>query len=143
MSNDPIANALNLTPVTSVVTPRATRPSTPNSKIIDAGDESMQLENDFEYARRNMYDIIEKGSEALNGILDVAEQSQHARSYEVAANLIKTMSEVNKDLLDLAKKKRDLMPKDDTPSTPGKVTNNLFVGSTAELQAMLKKASEE
>lgn len=135
--NDPIANALNLTPITEIkgeivkVEPKKEPPK-------DA-----QLENDFEYARRNLYDIIEKGSQALDGIMDVADQSQHPRSYEVAANLIKTMADVNKDLLELAKKKRELMPKEDEDKpAPGKVTNNLFVGSTAELQAMLKKASE-
>lgn len=136
--NDSIAKVLNLTPksVTSPSTEVVKKPET-----IHIENKNTDLENDFEYARRNMYDIIEKGNEALMGIMDVAGQSQHPRAYEVMANLIKTMAETNKDLLELNKKKKELMPKEDAES-PKNVTNNLFVGSTAELQAMLKKASE-
>lgn len=133
--NDPIANALNITPLKEIKQEAAK-----SEKEIVVHQSDDQVENDFEYARRNMYDIIEKGQQALEGILDVADQSQHPRSYEVAANLIKTMSEVNKDLLDLTKKKRELQPKEEAKQQ--QVTNNLFVGSTAELQAMLKKRSE-
>lgn len=135
--NDPIADALNVTPLKDTKQ-EVSRPQ-PKEIVVQKTDD--QVENDFEYARRNMYDIIEKGQQALEGILDVADQSQHPRSYEVAANLIKTMSEVNKDLLDLTKKKRDLQPKKEEESKQ-QVTNNLFVGSTAELQAMLKKRAE-
>lgn len=137
--NDSIAKVLNLTPksVTSPSTEVVRAAPAPHPEVKDN-----QLENDFEYARRNMYDIIEKGQEALIGIMDVAGQSQHPRAYEVMANLIKTMAETNKDLLELNKKKKELMPKDEAPDSPKNVTNNLFVGSTAELQAMLKKASE-
>lgn len=134
--NDPIADALNITPLKDTKKEVA---KVEKEIVVHQTDD--QVENDFEYARRNMYDIIEKGQQALEGILDVADQSQHPRSYEVAANLIKTMSEVNKDLLDLTKKKRDLQPKKEEESKQ-QVTNNLFVGSTAELQAMLKKRAE-
>lgn len=134
--NDPIANALNITPLKETK-----QEVTKVEKEIVVHQTDDQVENDFEYARRNLYDIIEKGQQALEGILDVADQSQHPRSYEVAANLIKTMSEVNKDLLDLTKKKRELQPKKEEESKQ-QVTNNLFVGSTAELQAMLKKKAE-
>lgn len=99
-----------------------------------------QIESDYEYARGNLISIIEKGNEALTGILDVAGMSQHPRSYEVAANLIKTMAEVNKDLLDLTKKKMDMTGEIGTPKT---INNNLFVGSTAELQKLLKKNGDE
>jgi hypothetical protein len=135
--NDPIADALNVTPLKDTK-----KDVVKVEKEIVVHQTDDQVENDFEYARRNLYDIIEKGQQALEGILDVADQSQHPRSYEVAANLIKTMSEVNKDLLDLTKKKRDLQPKKEEESKQ-QVTNNLFVGSTAELQAMLKKRAEE
>ena len=99
-----------------------------------------QIESDYEYARSNLINIIEKGNDALTGILDVAGLSQHPRSYEVAANLIKTMAEVNKDLLDLTKKKMDMTGEIGTPKT---INNNLFVGSTAELQKLLKKNGDE
>lgn len=135
--NDPIANALNLTPLKEIKQEPAKSEIT-----IHQAQNGDQVENDFEYARKNMYDVIEKGSEALERLMDVADQSQHPRAYEVIANLIKTMADTNKDLLELTKKKRELQPKKEEESKQ-QVTNNLFVGSTAELQAMLQKKAEE
>jgi hypothetical protein len=135
--NDPIANALNLTPLKEIQ-----QEPTPAKTGIVVHQSEDQVENDFEYARRNMYDIIGQGQEAIARLMDIADQSQHPRAYEVVANLIKTMAETNKDLLDLTKKKRELQPKKEEESKQ-QVTNNLFVGSTAELQAMLQKKSEE
>lgn len=137
---DPIADALNLTPIT----PASNAVSVKTEKAItiqptDSGDE--QVKNDFEYARKNMYDIIEQGHEAIAKLMDIADQSQHPRAYEVIANLIKTMAETNKDLLGLTKQKKELITKEEAPQQ--QVTNNLFVGSTAELQAMLQKKAEE
>lgn len=140
---DPIADALNLTPITPVSnTAVATKPEKQPVTIqpTDSGDE--QVKNDFEYARKNMYDIIEQGHEAIARLMDIADQSQHPRAYEVIANLIKTMADTNKDLLGLTKQKKELITKDETPQQQ-QVTNNLFVGSTAELQAMLQKKAEE
>lgn len=97
--------------------------------------EVQQVDSDFEFARSNLIDVIEKSKDALDGILNVASMSQHPRSYEVAATLIKTMAEVNKDLLELSKRKNELTGNLKPPST---VNNNLFVGSTAELQKFLK-----
>jgi hypothetical protein len=98
--------------------------------------------NDYEYARRNLYDIIEKGQDALDHIVDIAKQSESARAFEVAANLIKTMAETNKDLLALAKQKKELEKETDTPDK--QVTNNnLFVGSSAELLKMIKDKANE
>lgn len=94
--------------------------------------------DDFEYARGNMINIIEKGQEALNGILDVAGMSQHPRGYEVAATLIKTMADVNKDLLSLSKTRKELDGADNAKT----INNNLFVGSTAELQKFLKQQND-
>ena len=88
-----------------------------------------------------MYDIIEQGHEAIAKLMELADQSQQPRAYEVVANLIKTMAETNKDLLNLTKQKRELITKEDAPQQ--QVTNNLFVGSTAELQQMLQKKAEE
>lgn len=134
--NDPIANALNITPLADV---KQEIVKADKEIVIQKSDD--QVENDFEYARQNMYEIIGQGQEAIARLMDIADQSQHPRAYEVVANLIKTMAETNKDLLDLSKKKRDLKPKEEAKQQ--QVTNNLFVGSTAELQAMLQKKSEE
>lgn len=122
MINDPISKALDLPPLEMATLPV-------EKKEADFVD-------DYEYARGNLINIIEKGNEALDGILNVADQSQHPRGYEVAANLIKTMSEVNKDLLELSKKRQDLEGVNAKPNT---VNNNLFVGSTAELQKLIKQ----
>lgn len=122
MINDPISKALDLPPLEMTSLPV-------EKKEADYVD-------DYEYARGNLINIIEKGNEALDGILNVADQSQHPRGYEVAANLIKTMSEVNKDLLELSKKRQDLEGVNAKPNT---VNNNLFVGSTAELQKLIKQ----
>lgn len=100
---------------------------------------SNQASDDFEYARGNMINIIEKGNEALDGILNVAGQSQQPRSYEVAATLIKTLVDAQKDLLELQKKKKDLTGETSTKN----VTNNLFVGSTAELQKLIKNNEQK
>lgn len=101
-----------------------------------------QNSNDYEYARSNLYNIIEKGQDALEHIVDIAKQSESARAFEVAANLIKTMAETNKDLLNLAKTKKDLEKNDDVPEK--QVTNNnLFVGSSAELLKMIKDKANE
>lgn len=94
-----------------------------------------QVESDYEYARANMIGIIEKGNSALDNIISVANMSQNPRAYEVAANLIKNMAEINKDLLDLTKKKMDISGEIGHPKT---INNNLFVGSTAELQKLIK-----
>jgi hypothetical protein len=99
--------------------------------------QSDQVTNDFEYARGNIINTIEKGNEALQGILDVAGMGQHPRAYEVAANLVITMVEANKDLLDLTKKRKEI-EKADNALNPQTVNNNLFVGSTAELLKALK-----
>jgi len=94
-----------------------------------------QIESDYEYARANMIEIIQKGNSALDNIISVANMSQNPRAYEVAANLIKNMAEINKDLLDLTKKKMDISGELGHPKT---INNNLFVGSTAELQKLIK-----
>lgn len=97
-----------------------------------------QVDADFEYARENMMEVINKGQEALFDLMDVARQSQHPRAYEVLATMMNTMVGASKDLLDLQAKKKKLL-EDDPEATPQQVTNNLFVGSTAELQKYLKQ----
>jgi len=93
--------------------------------------------DDYEYARRNLYDVIEKGNNALEDIMDVAKQSESPRAYEVVTNLIKTMVDANKDLLTLAKTRKEL-EKYQEPEQKNITNNNLFVGSSAELLKMIK-----
>ena len=94
-------------------------------------------EIDFETGRKNLYNLIDKGNEAIDGILNLAKEGEHPRAYEVAGQLIKTVSEVSQNLLDLQDKLKKV--KDIPDKGPKNVTNALFVGSTTELQKMLKK----
>ncbi len=116
---DVIANSLDLQPIED--NKRAAQ-----DNIVD----------DYEYARGNMIAVIEKGQEALSGILDVAGMSQHPRSYEVVATLVKAVADANKDLLELAKKRKDLEKVEN--GGPQTVNNNLYLGSTADLLKLLK-----
>ena len=95
------------------------------------------IEKDYDYTRGNLYSIIEKGQEAINGILEIAQESEMPRAYEVAGQLIKSVSDATDKLLDLQKKVKEV--NEEEKKGPTSVTNNaLFVGSTAELQKMLK-----
>jgi len=120
---DPISKALDIEPIQGEVVP------------VDEPKVNPEMENDFKYARENLYNIIERGSDALNGIVDLAQQSQHPRSFEVVADLVRTLSTANKDLLDLQKKMKDLQPEEKKNQ---KVTNNLFVGTTKDLTDLLE-----
>jgi predicted transcriptional regulator len=95
---------------------------------------------DFETGRKNLYNLIDKGNEAIDGILNLAKEGEHPRAYEVAGQLIKTVSEVSQNLLDLQDKLKKI--KDVPDKGPKNVTNALFVGSTTELQKMLKGKKE-
>ena len=99
--------------------------------------ERNDIEKDYEYTRGNLYSIIEKGQEAINGILELAQDSEMPRAYEVAGQLIKSVSDATDKLMDLQKKLKDV--EEETQSKgPSTVNNALFVGSTAELQKLLK-----
>ena len=100
-------------------------------------DKKADVDNDYKYSRENYYNLIEKGQEAIQGILDIAQEGQHPRAYEVAGQLIKTVSEVSQNLLDLQEKLKKV--KEVPDKGPKNVTNALFVGSTTELQKMLKE----
>ena len=104
-------------------------------------DELDDVDADYKYQRDNFYNLIEKGQNAIEGILNVAKESDHPRGYEVAGNLIKQVAEVTEKLGDLQEKMKKL--KEVPNSAPKNVTNALFVGSTAELQKMLKGKSDE
>ncbi len=107
-------------------------------KIYD--DSENEIKKDYNYTRGNLYSIIEKGQEALNGVLELTQESDQPRAYEVAGQLIKSVSDATDKLLDLQKKIKDL-EEDKTPKGPTTVNNALFVGSTAELSKMLKNKS--
>ena len=99
-------------------------------------NDGSDAEKDYEYQRNNFYNLVEKGSAAIDGILELAKESEHPRTYEVAGNLIKQVAEVTEKLGDLQEKMRKLK---EVPNTaPKNVTNALFVGSTAELQKMIR-----
>ena len=95
------------------------------------------IEKDYEYTRGNLYSIIEKGQEAINGILELAQDSEMPRAYEVAGQLIKSVSDATDKLMDLQKKLKDV-EEENKQKGPSTVNNALFVGSTAELQKLLK-----
>ena len=94
------------------------------------------IEKDYEYTRGNLYSIIEKGQEAINGILELAQESEMPRAYEVAGQLIKSVSDATDKLMDLQKKLKDVNEEQETKG-PTTVNNALFVGSTADLQKLL------
>ena len=97
------------------------------------------ITKDYEYTRGNLYSIIEKGQEAINGILELAQESEMPRAYEVAGQLIKSVSDATDKLMDLQKKLKDV-EEESKPKGPNTVNNALFVGSTAELAKMIKES---
>ena len=97
---------------------------------------------DYEYTRGNLYSLIEKGQEAVNGILELAQETEQARAYEVAGQLIKSVADATDKLLDLQKKLKDVEEESQSKG-PTNVTNALFVGSTADLAKLLKQNKSE
>lgn len=120
-----------------------------DSKLVKAEIESVEIissdnvstndiKKDYDYTRANLYSLIEKGQEAINGILELAGEGGSPRAYEVAGQLIKSVADTTDKLIDLQKKLKDI--EEDTPKTTNNVTNNaLFVGSTSELSKLLKQ----
>lgn len=100
--------------------------------------------NDFEYARQTYHNILVKGSEAMEEMMEVARATEHPRAFEVLATTMKTLADVNGSLLDLHKKKKDIDKSNnlELPNHNGTTNNNLFVGSTAELQKFLMSQKE-
>jgi len=114
-------------------------PKKMNTKVMVPEDKDPDI--DFETGRKNLYNLLDKGNEAIDGILNLAKEGEHPRAYEVAGQLIKTVSEVSQNLLDLQDKLKKI--KDVPDKGPKSVTNALFVGSTTELQQMLKGKKEK
>ena len=110
--------------------------ATTKKVVVKPSSNEDDIENDYKYQRENFYGLVEKGSQAIEGILELAKEGEHPRAYEVAGNFIKQVAEVTEKLGDLQEKMRKL--KEVPNSAPKNVTNALFVGSTAELQKMLK-----
>jgi len=124
---------LGLEPAKTPEEKKEFQPPVPRKENKDNPD----VDNDYKYSRENYYNLIEKGQEAIEGILEVAKEGQHPRAYEVAGNLIKSVADTVDKLQDLQKKLKDLK---ELPKTANNnIKNALFVGSTAELQKMLKK----
>ena len=127
----------NVLGVTDVVENTTRVVSSPKPVVVpETKSTEEDVDNDYKYQRENFYNLIERGQDAIDGILDLARESEHPRTYEVAGNLIKQVAEVTEKLGDLQGKMKKLK---EVPNTaPKNVTNALFVGSTAELQKMLK-----
>lgn len=102
-------------------------------------DSDGNVDNDFEYARQTYHDILAKGSAALDDMMEVARATEHPRAFEVLSTMMKTLADVNGNLLDLHKKKKEIRKKDaEKESLPqGTTNNNLFIGSTTDLQRFL------
>lgn len=103
---------------------------------------NQHVDDDVEYARQNLRSIIDKGTDALDTVILLAKTSESPRAFEVASQMLKTLSDSNKDLLELQKRAKDLR-KDDVNRGPSTVNNNLFVGSTAELQKFIKSRKNQ
>lgn len=109
--------------------------SNPPAILDDEQKRNFVHEQDYEYSRETYYDLIEKGRESLELMIEVARESEHPRAFEVLSGMIKGIADVNDKLMDLNKKQKDLTKEDKPPESS--TTNNLFVGSTTDLQRML------
>ena len=130
-----IDDALNTTSETVDVTPLKKEKEKPDRLTKE------DVEKDYEYTRANLYSLIEKGQETLNGIMELAEETQSPRAYEVAGQLLKSVADTTDKFLKLQKDLKDIKEEQKGPTN---VTNNaMFVGSTAELQKMLKEMNKK
>ena len=131
MKTDKLDEVFNVSPA-EIVETNVEEPAI----IKELKSEKTDVQKDYEYTRGNLYSLIEKGQEAVNGILELAQESEMPRAYEVAGQLIKNVADATDKLIDLQKKLKDI--EEESPKGPTNVTNALFVGSTAELQKLLK-----
>ena len=130
-----IDNALNISDAEIV---SSKKPTLKKDEVVKINE----IDKDYDYTRGNLYSLIEKGQEAINGIMEVAGESASPRAYEVAGQLIKSVSDATDKLMDLHKKLKDV-EEDNTQKGPNTVNNALFVGSTAELAKLLKNGVKE
>lgn len=103
-------------------------------------DNDKRIKDDYEYSRDTYYDILEKGKESMELMIEVARESEHPRAFEVLSTMMKNMADVNDKLMDLNKKNKDINQKDE-PKQLGNTTNNLFVGTTTDLQRLIQQES--
>ena len=103
---------------------------------------NVDVTKDYEYSRGQLYNLISKGQEAVQGALEVAQESGHPRAYEVAVNAMKQVADMNDKLIDLQQKMKNLN-KEDKKSSPTTVNNTMFIGTTADLQKMIKDAAKD
>ena len=108
------------------------------TKVVKLPARAESVDNDYKYGRETLYNLVERGQDAIDGILDLCKETEHPRAYEVAGQLLKTVGETAEKLLDVQKKLKDL-EKDDEEKKIGTEHNHLYVGSTSELQKFLKK----
>ena len=120
-----------------IISSEISKVETVSEQIKSSSVENNDINKDYEYTRGNLYSLIEKGQEAINGILELAQESEMPRAYEVAGQLIKNVADATDKLMDLQKKLKDIDESKNIKS-PTNVTNALFVGSTAELAKLLK-----
>jgi len=123
------------------VSPDVVQPEVVKEKIEKVRESVDDVKKDYEYTRGNLYSIIEKGQEALNGILELAQESEMPRAYEVAGQLIKNVADATDKLMKLQKELKDV--NEESTKGPTNVTNALFVGSTADLAKLLKSESQK
>lgn len=102
--------------------------------------EDKKIKDDYEYSRETYYELLEKGRESLELMVEVARESEHPRAFEVLSNMMKNMADINDKLMDLNKKNKDINKKDE-PKQLGNTTNNLFVGTTTDLQRLIQQES--
>ena len=133
-----INKALDITEVEVSTTPEGG--CIPRKNTLTKVEDKNDSVKDYEYTRGNLYSLIEKGQEALNGVLELAQESDSARAYEVAGQMIKSVGDTTDKLIDLQQKMKEL---DEQPKGPTNVTNALFVGSTAELSKLIKAQKKD
>ena len=114
-----------------------------NKKELEKKPKKNDTTKDYEYARGNFYSIVEKGQEALNGALELAQETESARAYEVAGQLIKSVSDAADKLIDLQKKMKDIESESVTNNTTNVTNNAVFLGTTAELSKLLKQQKKD
>lgn len=132
---DTLDEVLGIADVVETATAVVTPPSVPKTKINEE-----DINNDYKYQRENLYTLVERGQDAIEGILNIARESDQPRAYEVAGNLIKNVADVTDKLMVLQEKMKSV--KSESNTGPRSVTNALYVGSTADLQKLLKGNKE-
>ena len=106
-----------------------------STEVVKVPERTEHAETDYRYARENLYNLVERGQDAIDGILDLSKETESPRAYEVAGQLIKSVSDTAEKLIDIQKKLKDLEKENDVKTQH----NHLYVGSTSELQKFLKK----